>query len=142
MLHTRSLKYGKLENGIFISVIPQLVKRSKKHFHHLPCGVDILLGSNGYIWVYVDETAFSEQDKEQNFPTSSEVSKSNAEQKLSVIRIRNAIYILDWYFLSIQPETIMLIYEETIQKEIPVQHMLRPGIMDEIYKTIKNTKEM
>ena len=50
-LHTRSLKYGKLRNGSFISVSPALVQRCKSHFHSLACGVDVILGLNGYIWV-------------------------------------------------------------------------------------------
>ena len=73
-LHARSLKYGKvwrevwrvqlaradvwmlfppvqLENGQFVSVPPVLVKRLKQHFVSLPCGVDVILGNNGYIWV-------------------------------------------------------------------------------------------
>ncbi|GJQ14065.1 hypothetical protein GpartN1_g5856.t1 [Galdieria partita] len=143
MLHTRSLKYGKLENGIFISVTAQLVKRSKKHFHHLPCGIDIILGNNGYVWIYIDETtAYAEDEEERTFPEKKKSAKSNIDQTLSAIRIRNSIYILDLYFLSIQPETIMLIYEQTIQKEIPVQHMLRPDIMNDIYRRVMNTKEM
>ncbi|KAI9136166.1 hypothetical protein BKA69DRAFT_1105751 [Paraphysoderma sedebokerense] len=50
-LHTRSVKYGKLRNGSFVSVASSLVKRCKSHFHSLPCGVDVILGLNGYIWV-------------------------------------------------------------------------------------------
>lgn len=50
-LHTRSLKYGKLRNGSFITVPPALVQRCKSHFHSLACGVDVILGLNGYIWV-------------------------------------------------------------------------------------------
>ncbi|EGO20581.1 hypothetical protein SERLADRAFT_476909, partial [Serpula lacrymans var. lacrymans S7.9] len=50
-LHTRSLKYGKLRNGQLIIVPPILVRRLKSHFISLPCGVDLILGLNGYIWV-------------------------------------------------------------------------------------------
>jgi exosome complex component RRP4 len=50
-LHTRSLKYGKLRDGAFVAVAPSLVKRAKTHFQQLPCGVHVLLGNNGYIWV-------------------------------------------------------------------------------------------
>ena len=38
-LYTRSLKYGKLEGGQFIVVPHTLIKRSKSHFHQLPCGI-------------------------------------------------------------------------------------------------------
>lgn len=50
-LHARSLKFGKLENGSFIAVPHALVKRLKQHFVSLPCGVDVILGNNGYIWM-------------------------------------------------------------------------------------------
>src|SRR6267378_4504172 len=68
-LHTRSLTYGKvpgsvfcsgdevsdrciqLRNGQLICVPPILIRRLKSHFVSLPCGVDLILGLNGYIWV-------------------------------------------------------------------------------------------
>ncbi|WVO16433.1 hypothetical protein L204_104109 [Cryptococcus depauperatus] len=55
-LHTRSLKYGKLRNGFLINVPPQLIRRLKSHFYHIPppcgpTGVDVILGLNGYVWV-------------------------------------------------------------------------------------------
>ena len=68
-LHTRSLTYGKvpdlrllwpplktltviqLRNGQLVCVPPVLIRRHKSHFVSLPCGVDLILGLNGYIWV-------------------------------------------------------------------------------------------
>lgn len=55
-LHTRSLKYGKLRNGLLQPLSPHLIRRLKSHFHHLPppCGpqgVDVILGLNGWVWV-------------------------------------------------------------------------------------------
>lgn len=74
-LHTRSLKYGKvstclhlclhicitvspnsilshqLRNGQLVIVPPVLIRRLKSHFLSLPCGIDLILGLNGYIWV-------------------------------------------------------------------------------------------
>lgn len=34
-----------------MTVPPILIRRLKTHFFALPCGVDIILGVNGYIWV-------------------------------------------------------------------------------------------
>lgn len=34
-----------------MTVPPILVRRLKSHFISLPCGVDLILGLNGYIWV-------------------------------------------------------------------------------------------
>ncbi|SCV05024.1 LANO_0G16820g1_1 [Lachancea nothofagi CBS 11611] len=50
-LHTRSLKYGKLRNGVFLQVPSPLVVRSKNHTHNLPGNVTIILGVNGFIWL-------------------------------------------------------------------------------------------
>lgn len=57
-LHTRSLRYGKLRNGLLLTVPPSLIRRLKSHFHTLPppcgpLGVDVIMGVNGYIWVSV-----------------------------------------------------------------------------------------
>jgi exosome complex component RRP4 len=53
-LHTRSLKYGKLRNGMFVSIPPMLVVRSKAHMYSLGDGVHCILGTNGYVWVSKD----------------------------------------------------------------------------------------
>eukprot|EP00271_Cylindrocystis_brebissonii_P016426 TRINITY_DN39970_c0_g1_i1.p1 TRINITY_DN39970_c0_g1~~TRINITY_DN39970_c0_g1_i1.p1 ORF type:complete len:406 (-),score=83.55 TRINITY_DN39970_c0_g1_i1:247-1464(-) len=51
-LHTRSLKYGKLEGGQLVRVPPYLIRRLKHHFCTLePPGVGVILGCNGYVWV-------------------------------------------------------------------------------------------
>lgn len=50
-LHTRSLRYGKLENGQFLSIPSSLIKRLPQHNVTMPWGVDILLGRNGYVWI-------------------------------------------------------------------------------------------
>lgn len=50
-LHTRSLKYGKLENGQLIIVPSSLVKRLPQHYISFPWGIDVILGRNGYIWI-------------------------------------------------------------------------------------------
>lgn len=59
-LHTRSLKYGKLRNGVFVSVSGigggAGVVRAKRQAWTLDAAngaakIDILLGVNGYIWI-------------------------------------------------------------------------------------------
>jgi len=50
-LHTRSLKYGKLRNGLLVQVSPSSIVRLKSHFVILPCGVELILGLNGLIWI-------------------------------------------------------------------------------------------
>ena len=59
-LHTRSLKYGKLRNGVFVGVSGTGggggVVRSKRQLWTLDAAnsggkIDVLLGVNGYIWI-------------------------------------------------------------------------------------------
>ncbi|CCD23860.1 exosome non-catalytic core subunit RRP4 NDAI_0C02000 [Naumovozyma dairenensis CBS 421] len=50
-LHTRSLKYGKLRNGMFCQVPSSLIVRSKNHTHNLPGNITVVLGVNGFIWL-------------------------------------------------------------------------------------------
>lgn len=50
-LHTRSLKYGKLRNGIFLSIPSSLIIKSKNHSHNLTGDVSVILGVNGYVWL-------------------------------------------------------------------------------------------
>ena len=35
-----------------MKVSPCLVKRRKRHFHQLPVGANLILGNNGFIWIY------------------------------------------------------------------------------------------
>ncbi|GAA93466.1 uncharacterized protein L969DRAFT_86167 [Mixia osmundae IAM 14324] len=58
-LHTRSLKFGKLRNGVLVRVQSQLIVRQKSHFHALPCGVNLIIGMNGWIWIYQPSPAES-----------------------------------------------------------------------------------
>ena len=65
-LHTRSLKYGKLENGCLAVVPAGLIKRLKHHFVSLPCGVDVVLGRNGYLWVSETDPAMAAAARSRN----------------------------------------------------------------------------
>lgn len=50
MLNTICFKF-QLGQGALIKVFPSLIKRRKNHFHHLPCGLSVIIGNNGYIWI-------------------------------------------------------------------------------------------
>lgn len=77
-LHTRSLKYGKLRNGTLVEVPSTLVVRLKSHFHTLACGVDMILGMNGYIWVQAASTAKPEESSSMLEDERGEASASMA----------------------------------------------------------------
>lgn len=52
MLHTRSLRYGRLVQGMLLQVPPKLTKRGKGHFvSYETFGVHLIIGVNGAIWI-------------------------------------------------------------------------------------------
>lgn len=125
-LHTRSLKYGKLSQGILVTVSPSLIKRRKTHFHNLPCGASVIIGNNGYIWV--QPTVNIEVEGQGGFTQNLEaVPKSDRE---AIVRIKNCILALSSCYVMIYDTSIMLAYEESLKYE--VKELLHQDIMHEI----------
>ncbi|RLO13404.1 hypothetical protein DYB28_004234 [Aphanomyces astaci] len=120
-LHTRSLRYGKLENGQLIVVQPSLIKRLKQHLVQLPgLGVDVILGCNGYLWITRSMDDVVATDGAQNELTADawterKVSHANtvtdAVDRHQIARVYNALASLNARFRLISPESIL----ETIQ---------------------------
>lgn len=125
-LHTRSLKYGKLSQGILVTVSPSLIKRRKTHFHNLPCGASVIIGNNGYIWV--QPTVNIEVEGQGGFTQNLEaVPKSDRE---AIVRIKNCILALSSCYVMIYDTSIMLAYEESLKYE--VKELLYQDIMHEV----------
>ena len=116
-LHTRSTRYGKLIGGQFISVQAELVKRAKKHFHLLPCGVHAILGNNGFIFL-------SQSDDEQ----SDDERPISLETREKIARVKNSIMALDTEFVAIGPDTIMDVYHTSISNAVSVKDMSHPDV--------------
>lgn len=70
-LHTRSLKYGKLRNGMFVKVNSSLIVRTKNHMHELPGSVSVILGVNGYCWIFKTKPALNTPNSNMNNANSS-----------------------------------------------------------------------
>ncbi|KAH7467181.1 Exosome complex component RRP4 [Phytophthora ramorum] len=123
-LHTRSLRYGKLENGQFVAVAAPLVKRMKQHMVTLPgIGVDAILGTNGYIWVSRSMAALGGDDEDANSSMETRVEVLTAKRQLHastpmsvedrrrIARVSQALLRLNEQFRLITPESIMDTYE-------------------------------
>lgn len=125
-LHTRSLKYGKLSQGILVTVSPSLIKRRKTHFHNLPCGVSVIIGNNGFIWV--SPTVNTEIEGHGGFTQNLEaIPKSDRE---GIVRIKNCILALSSCYVMIYDTSIMLAFEESQKYE--VKELLNQDIMHEV----------
>ena len=135
-LHTRSLKYGKLENGQLIIVPASLVKRLPQHYISLPWGVDIILGKNGYIWItrtIPEDWKIQEGDIDDSTPLAETLQKLQqkhiltpilVDERLRIVRVRNSIEILSKSFITITPQTIAKVYIQSENLKIAEKDML------------------
>jgi len=126
-LHTRSLKYGKLRNGQIVAVPTTLVRRLKSHFYALPCGVDLILGLNGYIWVskHVKE---SEQEGEEGFDSEAVYSNRNDEidesTRLAIARVSNIIRVLARNMVPLTDLLVAEAYQWAIEQDVDLKELL------------------
>nr|XP_048679350.1 exosome complex component RRP4 [Caretta caretta] len=125
-LHTRSLKYGKLGQGVLVQVSPSLVKRQKTHFHDLPCGASVILGNNGFIWIY--PTPEQKNEEAGGFVTDLEPVSLHDREVIS--RLRNCILALVAQKLMLYDTSIVYCYEASHPHQI--KDVLKPEVMQEI----------
>jgi exosome complex component RRP4 len=129
-LHTRSLKYGKLENGQLVEVPAVLVPRLPQHYIVLPCGVDLILGRNGMIWITrsipeewrVDEEY--ENDSAPRVETLQRLRERHREtpllrdERLMIARVYNTIITLANSNIVLNPDIIWSIVSKSIEDGI------------------------
>ncbi|KAJ1679210.1 Exosome complex component rrp4, partial [Spiromyces aspiralis] len=133
-LHTRSLQYGKLRNGTFVKVFPRLVPRSRTHFHTLPCGVDVIMGVNGYIWV-------SKHVPVSTVVENAEAIYSNKNEKISdqereaIARVCNCITLLDRLFIKITDTSVIYTYEASLGHN--VKDLLNSEVASELAEQVR-----
>ncbi|KAI9497577.1 hypothetical protein BDB00DRAFT_803249 [Zychaea mexicana] len=113
-LHTRGFKFCKLRNGSFVNVPPVLVQRCKSQFHSLPCGVDVILGLNGYIWVNKKPQGLPENSMDEVDTTimySSINDEITPEERDNIARVCNCITALAKQYMHINDTVIIYTYE-------------------------------
>lgn len=125
-LHTRSLKYGKLSQGVVIKVTPFLIKRRKTRFHDLPCGASVILGNNGYI--FVGPTVQSNEETGGGFVQNLDEAVSKPEREV-IARLRNCILALAQSKMMIYDTSIVIAFEES-QKYSPKELLIPEAMVD------------
>ncbi|KAL1915365.1 uncharacterized protein VTP21DRAFT_6823 [Calcarisporiella thermophila] len=128
-LHTRSLKYGKLRNGSFVCVPPALVQRCKSHFHSLPCGIEVILGLNGYIWVS-KQVATKDEELDPELVYSSKNDKIDLVDRENIARVSNCLLALARKFMYINDTIIVYTYEASLN--YPVSDLLKISVIEAI----------
>ncbi|KAF5124728.1 hypothetical protein DV495_003852 [Geotrichum candidum] len=123
-LHTRSLRYGKLRNGYFLSVPSSLIIRSKLHSYHLPDNIDCILGVNGYIWLskrtkasaaQTNNVSITRLEEEAGLEIYSDVNEeiSNSTRQ-AIARYVNCIQALAYKEVGINEARIVATYEASL----------------------------
>lgn len=111
-LHTRSMKYGKLSQGVLVKVFPSLIKRRKTHFHNLTCGASIILGNNGFIWI--SPTVNTEVD---GFTQNLNEAVPRADREV-IVRLRNCILALSQCKMMLYDTSIQYAYDESLKYDL------------------------
>lgn len=139
-LHTRSLRYGKLERGQLVTAQASLIKRAKKHFHVLPCGVHLILGNNGFVFLSVLE---SDEGAVAEGPDAAALRRvePSGDARRTIARVRNSILALDAEFVAISPGTIMEVYNASVEKGVPIASMVRPGVTKDLCASAKEMRD-
>lgn len=129
-LHTRSLKYGKLRNGVFMSVSGTGggggVVRARRQVWtidtvHGGGKVDVILGVNGYIWIskHVEvvgsDTAITRiEESVSSTVYSSQNDEIPGETRTEIARIRGVITLLVEEGLRVDEDMVMRGYEAAV----------------------------
>lgn len=137
-LHSRSMKYGKLENGQLVCVPSALMKRLPQHYISLPSiGMDLIMGKNGFIWITrsIPEhwKAQEEGNGDELVPLAETLQNLRAkhnstpllsEDRLKSSRLHNAILALASKTLLITPEVILSVYSKSVELSMHPKDML------------------
>lgn len=145
-LHTRSLKYGLLENGQLVTVPANLMKRLPQHHVALPCGMDIILGRNGGIWVArtipedwrkeaggdshtglapLAETLQLLRNRHRDTPLTK-------EQRLVAARVQNALKCLSSSQCIVTPEAVNTVYSRSVDLALQPKDMMLESVLDDL----------
>ncbi|XP_036271967.1 exosome complex component RRP4 isoform X2 [Pipistrellus kuhlii] len=127
LLSSMNLPGGELlGQGVLVQVSPSLVKRQKTHFHDLPCGASVILGNNGFIWIY-PTPEHKEEDAGGFIANLEPVSLTDREV---ISRLRNCIVSLVTQRMMLYDTSILYCYEASLPHQI--KDILKPEIMEEI----------
>ena len=128
-VHARSARYGKLRNGVLVSVPQCLVRRGKTHNFALSTltPIDVLLGCNGKIWVqrHVNldrDEVVTVEDIESEKQAHAET-PCTEEERLDILRVRNSIEALATVFRYVDRQTIQDVYDSSRNLGIDVNEM-------------------
>ncbi|KAK1236526.1 Exosome complex component rrp4 [Marasmius sp. AFHP31] len=138
-LHTRSLSYGKLRNGQLVTVPPNLIRRLKSHFISLPCGVDLILGLNGYIWIS-KQVKESDREGEEGFDAEGVYSNKNDaiddSTRIAISQVTNIISVLASHAVPLNDTVLLEAYEWSVEQDGGPKALLQDDVGDALVATV------
>ncbi|GAB4813623.1 hypothetical protein N2152v2_000669 [Parachlorella kessleri] len=129
-LHTRSLKYGRLQRGQLVRVPPNLIKRQKQHFQHLEAaGVDVVLGCNGAVWVGPHVERPVVEFGQEVDPGHMQLPPPTPQEREKTSRVAQAIIALAQLYFAIHPTAISALYQLSLTEGVAIKDMCSPGFL-------------
>ncbi|KAF9244137.1 hypothetical protein BU15DRAFT_86090 [Melanogaster broomeanus] len=142
-LHTRSLKYGKLRNGQLVIVPSVLVRRLKSHFISLPCGVNLILGLNGYIWVskHIPDSDQGDEGFDAEAVYSNQNDNIDIATRSAISRVSNIIRILADQFVPLTDTLLLEAYDWVIEREVDTKDFVLGDVGDALVAGVGSDRQ-
>lgn len=157
VLHARSVRCGKLENGCFVMVPSWLIARRKKHFVVLGGNgedgfdgiqVEVLLGCNGGIWIQRAMLELEEMgesggimEEVQRIRKGHARKANTLEERIVCARVKNAIEALKMTHCRITPDNITMVVKASTDLGCDIVDMLRPDVIVKITECTRTGKK-
>lgn len=115
----------------FVRVPALSIKRCKQHFHSLVCGVDVILGNNGHVWIQATPTHSENTSGNTASPTPKEspIQKLTPAVRENIARVRNCIVVLAKMQIAIHKESLMDVYNESVELGLSAKDVLNPDML-------------
>ena len=146
VLHTRSFRYTKLENGSLIRVPPALIPRRKNHYTTLINNtLDVLWGTNGVVWIQRKmkeqggEDAKDLADLQEQLRQEHATTPVDPDTRQSIARLRNAIDCLRLVHAMATQENSEAVYQRSLDMNLKPAMMLLPENVIQLTEPCRNT---
>lgn len=126
-LQTRSSRYGKLQNGVVVTLPAVYIRRQAQHLVTLPqIGAMLVLGNNGWVWVCAPPRVEGSGHQETLNFSQMDVRYEQVGEGLRerICRVRNAVLALAAHGLEVTPESITLAYHKSLASGLAAWELL------------------
>ncbi|QRW02864.1 exosome complex component RRP40 [Ceratobasidium sp. AG-Ba] len=135
----RKLESDELQMRTFFEEAPRLIRRLKSHFFTLPCGVDVIMGLNGYIWVskHVKEM---NQVGEEGFDAEAVYSNKNdsidTTTLRAIARVSNVIRSLARSHIPLTDCLIEQAYEWVVDQNVEIMDIVSEEVAESMVASV------